>query len=123
MSKYQATNLSAYQRTYRITIENPYNGVPAVTFDEETVLQEADGTVVHSFNGFNAPGSPILTKLVTDYTETFDIYDPTTQLKTGQTMPIAQIYALIWSFYMNEAVKRDIAAATPAPTPPPPTLP
>jgi hypothetical protein len=52
-----------------------------------------------------------LTKLITDVNETFPVYNPVTQTKVGQDASVGQLYALIWSVYMNEAIKRDAALA------------
>jgi hypothetical protein len=102
MSKYIETALSAaaYQRCKKITIYNPYMGVPTVQFEEEMIIKRADGSALHD-------NLSTMTKLINNYSETFPIYNPVTQAKTGATGTVAQLYAMIWSVYMNEAVYRD----------------
>lgn len=102
MTKYQESSISAaeYQRCMRIVIENEYQKAPLVNFYEETIITRADGTVIHQpVGGINMA--------VTDPTTAFDVYDPDTQEKTGATATLSQIYTLIWSVYMTEALKRD----------------
>lgn len=101
-NKYLETPISTavYQRCEEIRIFNPYQAVPTVMFMEEQVLTRSNGSVLHDKVG-------TLTKLITDVNETFPIYNPVTQTKVGQDASIGQLYALIWSVYMNEALKRD----------------
>ena len=102
MSKYTETPLSAaaYQRCEKITIYNPYMAAPTVQFEEEQVIKRADNSILHDKVG-------TITMVVDDYTATFPVYDPTTQVKTGTTGTVAQLYAMIWSVYMHQAVLRD----------------
>lgn len=101
-SKYTETqvNTAAYQRCKEIRIYNPYGEKPTVQFVEEQLLKRPNGGVIHDEAG-------TITKPIGDYNETFPVYNPMTQVKTGQTASIAQLYAMIWSVYMNEAVLRD----------------
>lgn len=102
MSKYIETPLSAaaYQRCRKITIWNPFMETPTVQFEEEQIIKRANNTLLHDDVG-------TITKLINKFDETFPVYDPVTQVKTGQDASIAQLYALIWSVYMNEAISRD----------------
>jgi hypothetical protein len=102
MSKYveSPANIAAYQRCKQITIYNPFLQPPTVVFHEEQVLKRPDGSVLYDNLG-------LLTKNITNFYEVFPIYNPTTQVKTGQMANVAQLYAMIWSVYMNEAVHRD----------------
>lgn len=102
MSKYieQQINAQAYQRCKKITIYNPYNETPTVQFEEEQIFKRPDGSALKE-------NLSTITKIVSNYGETFPVYNPVTQAKTGQMGSVAQLYALIWSVYMNEAVQRD----------------
>lgn len=105
-SKYMESPVSSavYQRCEEIRIFNPYQAVPTVMFFEEQVWARPNGSVIHDKVGS-------LTKLITNINETFPIYNPATQTKVGQDASIGQLYALIWSVYMHEAVKRDAEQA------------
>jgi len=108
MSKYVETPIAAavYQRSHCITITNPYQAYPVVTFEEEQLIKREDGTVFH-----DVLRGPHLTKIIDDYGYEFPVYNPLTQQKTGQTSTAAQVYAIIWSVYMFEATKRDAQKA------------
>ena len=77
---------------------------PTVQFEEEMIINRANGSPLHD-------NLSTMTKIVNNYAETFPVYDPATQLKTGATGSVAQLYAMIWSVYMNEAVHRDAHSA------------
>lgn len=103
MSKYQESAVSAdqYQRCYKITIHNPYGLQQSVQFDEEQIFKRQDGSVVH--DELRAP----IVKNITNLSETVPLYNPITQQKIGKDVTLQDVYVMIWSVYMNEALKRD----------------
>lgn len=102
MSKYTETTVSAaaYQRCKKITIYNPYQEAPTVQFEEEQIIKRADNSVLKDPQG-------TITMLVNNFNDSFPVYNPLTQAKTGTNGTIAQLYALVWSVYMHQAVQRD----------------
>lgn len=111
MSKYQEQTVSGqeYQRCYRIVIWNPYQQAPEVLFEEEGIFKKSDGSTIH--NNRIAENGGVIKKTVNDLNESFNVYDPVTQQKTGEVAQLSTVYGLIWSVYMNEALKRDAEAA------------
>jgi hypothetical protein len=76
-----------------------------VQFEEEQIIKRADNSILHD-------NLSTITMLINDYAATFPVYNPVTQVKTGTTGTVAQLYAMIWSVYINQAVLRDAYLAT-----------
>lgn len=104
MPNYKESNVvgTSWQRAYQVLIENPYNGTPSITFNEEAIIDT---------------GSEIISKHV--YALTRTMAEPTTefQLKnpfTGDVIGVASYqdaYVMLSSLYMALAEERDAAAA------------
>jgi len=101
MANYNETSVTgeSYQRTNRIIIENPYQGAPVIAFEEQKIFNLGDGEVLQKPMG----------QLRLDFNpaEVINIIDPTTNIATGQTITLGEIYALIYSVYWQKAIERD----------------
>lgn len=87
-----------WHRFRRITIDNPRAGIPTVTCAEEQVLS-AGGVEHRQDVGAMA--------FRFDPAAVFPVLDPETGEPTGQIATGAQVYALIYSYVMAEAARRD----------------
>lgn len=100
MPEYKESNVNgvSWNRFKEIRICNPRNEVPHVICSEEQVVS-ADGaeqrTEIGSM-GFRF-----------DPSIEFPVLDPSTNQPTGQIATGAQVYALIYSYVLAEAAKRD----------------
>jgi hypothetical protein len=99
MPNYKQTTVSgeSWQRCYSVTMRNPLEGAKQVVFAEETVVdvggQQTRFPATGCFQAFDADGE-------------FPLLDPVTGLQVG-TATHAQVYALLYSLYMDTAAKRD----------------
>ena len=107
MPEYKQTTVSgeAWQRCHQVVIDNPLNAAPLIRFDEERVVAAA-----------GAPGRTALGSLVAPFVPMAQIplRDPQTNELTGEHVTHADLYAALYSAYMQQAEVRD-AAATPTP--------
>ncbi len=96
---------SRWTRCAVVTIVNPFNGTPAIRFDEEEVLSLGnDETMVR-------PGTDSI-RVNFDPAEVVQLIDPTTGAPIdGAVMTMAEIYTAIYSAYLGKAQARDAAAA------------
>lgn len=104
MSNYQQTTIvgESWLRAKRIVIENPYNDANTVKFVEEKVFQLGDKVLTEQSDTLN-----ILVDSEEKMLEQVDIIDPSTGEPTGQTITFQEIYAILFSAYIEEAMKRD----------------
>ena len=101
MSDYKETAItgSSYVRANTVLLENPKNGTPAIIFTEERWYDLGEGTTVAAQLGqFKVNFEPA---------GVIDILDPGTGAPTGQTITQAEVYAAIYSFYIQAALDRD----------------
>lgn len=113
MSNYKETDIQAsgYQRCHTIVIQNPYGQKPVVTFQEEAIYIKAGSNEVFHDKLIADSQGGVLLKNVNDYNEMFTLWNPSTQTRTDKQVSMGEVYALIWSVYMNEALKRDAGIA------------
>lgn len=96
---------SSYTRCNQILINNSLRTTPTIRFDEQVVVSmEAGGAII------NGSGS---IEMVFDPAKLIPLMDPTTGIATGQTMSYGEVYAVLYSAYLDAALERD--AAQPAP--------
>lgn len=103
MTKYREEPLTGekWTRANRVTINNPYDGIPFISFSEESVALLSDGRSV------NTPiGS--LTQEFIDPTVQFNLVHPEDGTIIG-VMTYQQLYVAIHSLYIDLAQKRDLA--------------
>jgi len=91
---------STWQRCHTVTVSNQAGQVPFITFQEERVIA-LDGEDIHKFvDGCSKDFNP---------TDSFPLLDQTTNLPTGANMTHAELYAVLYSLYMQTALERDAA--------------
>lgn len=102
MPDYKETTTLAkeWQRCRTVTISNPLGGTPAISFEEERLIQMSDGVARRSATGCGLKFTPAAT---------FPLLDPSTNLPVGASMTHADLYVALYSLYMQTAVERDAA--------------
>lgn len=100
MANYQEQSItgSEYVRCNEINIYNPLGLTPTIKFFEEKITLLTNRTL-------SDPGAGIVVTF--DPNKTFAVLDPTTGNPTGITSSWGDIYALIYSAYIGEALVRD----------------
>lgn len=103
---YRQTTITGqkWRRSLHVECNNPYGGPAWIRFDEEDRVVLSDGATI---------GTPCgsVTKHFIDPADTFPVLNPTNGEPTGQTCSHGQLYALLWSLYMDSAAERDAAEA------------
>lgn len=102
MPNYKETTISgsSYIRAHRVIINNPYQGIPTISFQEEEVLN-VNGQVIQQ-------QKESVNESLTDPSASFPLVDPTTGDSLGEAT-YGQIYVLLHSLYLHLAAKRDAA--------------
>jgi hypothetical protein len=102
MADYKEVSVAgtSWRRAKLVTITNPMGGIPMISFAEEDVIKMADGTVFTS-------GHSTYCDARFEPEATFPIFNPVTGEATGATMTQAELYAIVYSLYMDAAAKRD----------------
>lgn len=101
MSNYKQSEITgeSWQRAARVVIENPRNGVPAITFIEEKVIVNGEEIIVPA----GSVSEPFLPE---NYLEEFPLYHP----ETGEIVGSAtyqDVYVILHNLYLHVAAKRD----------------
>ena len=100
MQNYKESNISGveWQRCHTVTIQNQLASVKKIDFQEEKVI-DINGKIYHEW----------IAGCSKDYdsSASFPIVDPTTGVETGQTMTHQELYAALYSLYMQTATERD----------------
>ena len=105
---------ASYTRSNQITIANPLEGVKAINYTEEQVINLSDGEqILRSVGGFQEPFT------VENANTEFPLLNPQTGEPLGQDMTYQGLYVSLYSLYMFLAKRRDEAAVAPAPEPTP----
>lgn len=102
MTEYKEQPISGKQwtRGCRVVIDNPRKSIPTVTVFEETVYIVGENQEITSPCGSFA--------MDFDPAEEFQLYDPATNEKIeGQTFYGGELYQMIYSYYLHNALKRD----------------
>jgi len=98
----QTISGSQWTRCLHIEANNPYGGQPSIRFDEEVrVVLQAGQTLGTPSGSIERP--------FTDPFATFPLLDPTTGAPTGAIITHGQVYAILWSLYIDSAQRRDAA--------------
>lgn len=107
MANYKSSDVvgSAYIRCSALLIRNPKNSMPTVDFAEEKYY-ELDIDPIGVPHNPNKPFS-----VVADMAYEFDILDPTTGEPTGSKIKVSDMYTYLYSYYIDQAIKRDIREA------------
>ena len=110
MSKYKQTNITGeeYTRCDSITVANPLDRVPSITFQEERVLVLPDRSINTRAGHVFVPFDP---------EATVALRNPETDELTGGTITHGEIYAILYSAYIQSALARDDAQHESPPDP------
>lgn len=104
---------SKWRRCRQIIIDNNFGTTPRLVFQEQDVVDFGGGQYV--FKEVHPSSAVVPYPLTTtfDANTTIEIYNPLTGEKTGQTMTHGEVYAILYSAYMNAAISRDNAEQQP----------
>lgn len=97
-----AADGTEFSRCYQVVIDNPHNGSPAATFQEERVFVSAAGPDRHWAVGE--------CRLAYSPDVEIPILDPETGADTGAVITGAALYGLLYSAYLYAATARDAVA-------------
>lgn len=102
MPNYNESSISgtAYTRCNQVVINNPKGGVPSMAFLEERFIELGADSVAR-------PTGSIQASFRAD--GVFPLINPGTGEPTGDTMTHQQVYAVLYSLYISEALARDAA--------------
>ena len=108
MSKYKEENLTGQKwvRSNRVTVLNPYDGAPVITFSEEEVALLSDGRSVNTPVGN-------LQKTFDDPIGSFDLLNPVDGSVIGSAT-YQDVYVILHSLYIWLAQERDSVLAAQA---------
>lgn len=98
--KEQAVAGKQWTRCHTVVIDNTYNAVPSISFQEEQVTSAGGEIFKKSTGSIN---------LTFDPSRVINLIDPATGNPSGQTMTFGEMYTGLWSLYMAEALARDAA--------------
>lgn len=107
MANYKESTVSgtSYIRSHSVSVANPLNGVKAINFYEEQVINFADGEQMFKpFGGFQEPLTA--ENAVTE----FALVNPVTGQDSGVKMTYQDLYVALYSLYVALAAKRDAGA-------------
>lgn len=104
--KQSAVNGTSWQRCQLAVVQNPLNGVPSIIFEEEQAINVGGEVVQRSVGNC---------RLTFDPAATFPLLDAGTGQPTGAMMAHQDLYAALFSLYMQTAATRD-GAARPSPS-------
>jgi Cu2+-containing amine oxidase len=100
MNNYKETTVTgqSWQRCSQLVIDNNLNKTPVIRFEEQRVVSLDNSKIVTQLGNFSTDYDP--QKIIT-------IFDPETNELTGETITYAQVYKLLYSAYITEALARD----------------
>lgn len=104
MPNYKETSISGseYQRCCEIRIVNPVGKVPSISFVEQKVATIGESTI-------ETPASSI--EISFDPTKVIELRDPQSGELSGASMTFEEVYAVLYSAYIQEATARDALEA------------
>ncbi len=102
MADYQAKEVTGHewQRCYRVVVTNNRNSTPTITFEEQKVIVLPDREVIQNCDSCSASYDP---------TGAIEVRNPETGEKMGYTVTQAELYAIVYSLYIQTATARDEA--------------
>lgn len=90
----------ARQRCKQIVIDNSLGQVPGIRFDEERVISTEEGDIQRDAGTLAASYAP---------SHVVQLLNPITGEPTGKSITYGEVYAIIYSAYLDAAFARDIA--------------
>ena len=105
MPDYKETSVAghSWRRCHQIVIDNRRSTVPTVRFDEETVVALDGAAEVRT------PAGALTVEF--DPAREIALRDPQTGKPTGAVMTYAEVYAVLYSAYLDAALERDVQRA------------
>jgi hypothetical protein len=103
MADYKSDKITGKQRAKIVTIENQLGSNPKCIFDEEIVV-DIDGSIIQRDVGI------LIVNFAAD--KPFDLISPSDGSVIG-SMTHGELYAVLYSLYINAAAERDAALAVP----------
>jgi hypothetical protein len=117
MSNYKESTVAgtAYVRSNSVVIANPVEGVRAISYYEEQVINlEGGERIIRPKGGLQEPFT------TENMLSEFPLVNPETGAPVGVTMKYLDVYVALHSLYLYLAQKRDEAIAVVAPVEPDP---
>jgi hypothetical protein len=101
MANYKEAALTGneWQRASRVTVNNPYGGVPNVQFHEEKIAELSNGTNINTPVG-------LLVEQMADASTAFNLIHPVTGDTIGSATYL-DLHVLLYSLYLHLAAIRD----------------
>lgn len=93
-----------WHRFSRIMVDNPYMAQPSVSCVEQEVITLPAGFFARDVGTMSFDFDP---------SESFDILNPVTNEPIGSTATGVDVYTLVYSYVLHEAMKRDAAQQLP----------
>lgn len=89
-----------WRRSLHGEFSNPYSGQSWIRFDMEDRIVLSDGTTL---------GTPAgsVTRQFTDPAEILPLLDPMSGKQVGKTITHGEIYAILWSLFIESATQKD----------------
>lgn len=108
MADYQESAVAGtfWHRFNQIHIDNTRNAIPVVTMHEERVVALADGRELREPVG-------VLELPCGDLSYPITLRDPASGELTGDTVTLSEVYAIVYSLCLQEAMIRDGAIPRP----------
>lgn len=100
--KESAVTGTQYDRFSVIHVNYPLGAIPTISCTQQRVISLESGQIVQDVGGLNFQFDP-------DFT--CDLLNPQTGEPLGQQITGAQVFAMVWSYVMSQAVLRDAAVA------------
>ena len=100
MASYQSSTISgeAWTRCPEITISNPTDGQPSITFREERVALIGSDKLITPLNRIVVAFNP---------DDVIPLYNPETMEPIGTSITHGEVYAIMYSAYLHAAYTRD----------------
>ncbi len=94
---------TTFDRSYRVVVENPNNGIPTIRYEEETIKRVTG----EDDKSLGAIGSVSESLTTANASESFQLKNPITGDNLGSTSTYGDLQVLLYSLYFHLADKRD----------------
>lgn len=99
----QVGTSSTYVRSNQITIHNPLDTIPSISFNEESIITLPDGTILHQ--NYSGPGNFLNTMY--DPSGVINLINPLDDTPLGTTMTHQDLMVALYSLYRQLTTARD----------------
>jgi len=100
----QVGQSSTYTRSNQITISNPLNGLPSISFSEENIITLPDASVLHQ-SVFNMGMGGLAINY--DPSAVIDLINPDTDAPLGTSATHQELMVILYSLYRQLTTIRD----------------